>query len=824
MATSLTQNFSKEEFKKNVISNCKSLYRKNIEEANDQEVFQAVSYAVKDIIIDKWIATHKQYEKDDPKMVYYMSMEFLMGRALGNNMINLCAYDEIKEALDELGLDINVIEDQEPDAALGNGGLGRLAACFMDSLATLEYPAYGCGIRYKYGMFKQEIKDGYQVEVPDNWLKDGNPFEIKRSEYRYEVKFGGYVRSYRDEKTGRDMFVQEDYRSVIAVPYDIPVLGYGNNTVNSLRIWDAEPVNTFNLNSFDKGDYQKAIEEENLAKNIVEVLYPNDNHYAGKELRLKQQYFFVSASVQRAVDRYKSMNNGDVKNIYKKVTFQLNDTHPTVAVAELMRILMDENGLEWDEAWDITTKTVAYTNHTIMAEALEKWPIELFSRLLPRIYQIVEEINRRFVEEIKAKYPGNQEKVRKMAIIYDGQVKMANLAIVAGYSVNGVAKLHTEILKKQELRDFYEMMPEKFNNKTNGITQRRFLKHANPLLSDWITDKIGDGWVTDLSQLEKLMLYVDDPKAQQDFMQIKYKNKVRLAKYIKENNGIDVDPNSIFDVQVKRLHEYKRQLLNILHVMYLYNQIKRNPDYDMVPRTFIFGAKAAAGYKIAKQTIKLINNVANVINNDASIKGKIKVVFIENYRVSNGEIIFASADVSEQISTASKEASGTGNMKFMLNGAITLGTMDGANVEIVNEVGAENAQIFGLSSDEVIRFENEGGYDPMEIFNNDQEIRDVLMELINGKYSPEDTEMFRDIYNSLLNNDGGRRADTYFILKDFRSYAEAQRKIDERYRDTNSWAKTVMTNTAKAGKFSSDRTIEEYATEIWKLTKTPVEM
>lgn len=824
MATSLTQNFSKEEFKKNVISNCKSLYRKNIEEANDQEVFQAVSYAVKDIIIDKWIATHKQYEKDDPKMVYYMSMEFLMGRALGNNMINLCAYDEIKEALDELGLDINVIEDQEPDAALGNGGLGRLAACFMDSLATLEYPAYGCGIRYKYGMFKQEIKDGYQVEVPDNWLKDGNPFEIKRSEYRYEVKFGGYVRSYRDEKTGRDMFVQEDYRSVIAVPYDIPVLGYGNNTVNSLRIWDAEPVNTFNLNSFDKGDYQKAIEEENLAKNIVEVLYPNDNHYAGKELRLKQQYFFVSASVQRAVDRYKSMNNGDVKNIYKKVTFQLNDTHPTVAVAELMRILMDENGLEWDEAWDITTKTVAYTNHTIMAEALEKWPIELFSRLLPRIYQIVEEINRRFVEEIKAKYPGNQEKVRKMAIIYDGQVKMANLAIVAGYSVNGVAKLHTEILKKQELRDFYEMMPEKFNNKTNGITQRRFLKHANPLLSDWITDKIGDGWITDLSQLDKLMLYVDDPKAQQDFMQIKYKNKVRLAKYIKEHNGIDVDPNSIFDVQVKRLHEYKRQLLNILHVMYLYNQIKRNPDYDMVPRTFIFGAKAAAGYKIAKQTIKLINNVANVINNDASIKGKIKVVFIENYRVSNGEIIFAAADVSEQISTASKEASGTGNMKFMLNGAITLGTMDGANVEIVNEVGAENAQIFGLSSDEVIRFENEGGYDPMEIFNNDQEIRDVLMELINGKYSPEDTEMFRDIYNSLLNNDGGRRADTYFILKDFRSYAEAQRKIDERYRDTNSWAKTVMTNTAKAGKFSSDRTIEEYATEIWKLTKTPVEM
>ena len=822
--TDTAVSFSKEEFKKKVVSNCKSLYRKNIDEADKQQVFQSVAYAVKDLIIDKWIATHKTYDKEDPKVVYYMSMEFLMGRALGNNMINLTKYNEIKEALEELGLDINVIEDQEPDAALGNGGLGRLAACFLDSLATLEYPAYGCGIRYKYGMFKQEIKDGYQVEVPDNWLKDGNPFEIKRSEYKYEVKFGGYVRSYRDEASGRDIFVQEDYRSVIAVPYDLPVIGYGNNTVNSLRIWDAEPVNTFNLSSFDKGDYQKAIEEENLAKNIVEVLYPNDNHYAGKELRLKQQYFFVSASVQRAVDRYKSMHNDDVRKLYEKVTFQLNDTHPTVAVAELMRILMDENGLEWDEAWDITTKTVAYTNHTIMAEALEKWPIELFSRLLPRIYQIVEEINRRFVEEIKAKYPGDQEKVRKMAVIYDGQVKMAHLAICAGYSVNGVAKLHTEILEKQELKDFYEMMPEKFNNKTNGITQRRFLLHANPLLADWITDKIGDGWITDLKQLEKLLVYVNDEKARQEFMQIKHKNKVRLAKYIKEHNGIDVNPDSIFDVQVKRLHEYKRQLLNILHIMYLYNEIKKNPDMDIVPRTFIFGAKAAAGYKIAKQTIKLINNVAEVINNDESINGKIKVVFIENYRVSNAEIIFAAADVSEQISTASKEASGTGNMKFMLNGAMTLGTMDGANVEIVQEVGADNAVIFGLSSDEVIRYENEGGYDPMEIFNNDQDIREVLMELINGKYSKEDPEMFRDIYNSLLNTQEGRRADTYFILKDFCSYADAQKKIDERYRDEKSWAKTVMINSFKAGKFSSDRTIEEYATEIWKLTKTPVKV
>ena len=816
--------FDKEEFKKAVIGNSKLLYRKNLDEATKQQRFQCVAYAVKDLIMDRWIATHKQYDKEDPKIVYYMSMEFLMGRALGNNMINLMQYDEIKKALEELGLDINEIEDQEPDPALGNGGLGRLAACFLDSLATLEYPSYGCGIRYRYGMFKQEIKDGYQIETPDDWLRDGYPFEIKRPEYRYEVKFGGYVRIEKDEKTGRENFIQQDYRSVIAVPYDLPILGYGNNTVNSLRIWDAEPVVKFNLNSFDKGDYQKAIEEENLAKNLVEVLYPNDNHYAGKELRLKQQYFFVSASVQRAVDRYKSMHNGDVSKLYEKVTFQLNDTHPTVTVAELMRILMDENGLDWDQAWDITSKTVAYTNHTIMSEALEKWPIELFSRLLPRIYQIVEEINRRFIEEIKAKYPGDQEKIRKMAIIYDGQVKMAHLAICAGYSVNGVAKLHTEILKKQELKDFYEMMPEKFNNKTNGITQRRFLLHGNPLLAEWITDKIGDGWITDLKQIDKLSLYVDDLKAQQEFMNIKYKNKVRLAKYIKENNGIEVDPNSIFDVQVKRLHEYKRQLLNILHVMYLYNKLKTDPTFDMTPRTFIFGAKAAAGYRIAKQTIKLINNVADVINNDESIRGKIKVVFIENYRVSNGEIIFAAADVSEQISTASKEASGTGNMKFMLNGAITLGTMDGANVEIVQEVGEENAVIFGLSSDEVIKYENEGGYDPMEIFNNDQDVREVLMELINGKYSNDDPEEFRDIYNSLLNFKDGRRADTYFILKDFKSYAKAQEEIDRRYKDKKGWAKSVMLNTAKSGKFSSDRTIEEYVKDIWKLKKVHVEL
>ena len=811
--------FDKEDFKKQVVSNVKNMYRKTIDEASKQQVFQAVAYTVKDYIIDRWIATHREFEKEDAKTVYYMSMEFLMGRALGNNMINLTCYKEVKEALDELGFDLNVIEDQEPDAALGNGGLGRLAACFLDSLSTLGYPAYGCGIRYRYGMFAQKIENGYQIEIPDDWLRDGNPFEIKRPEYAVEVKFGGYVRSYVDDKR-RENFVQEGYQCVRAVPYDLPVVGYGNNIVNTLRIWDAEPIQEFNLDSFDKGDYHKAVEQENLAKTICEVLYPCDDHYAGKELRLKQQYFFVSASVQRAVAKYKETHD-DVRKLYEKICFQLNDTHPTVTVAELMRILMDDEKLTWDEAWEVTNKACAYTNHTIMAEALEKWPIELFSRLLPRIYQIVEEINRRFVGQVKKLYPGNQDKIAKMAIIYDGQVKMANLAIVAGFSVNGVAALHTEILEKQELKDFYEMMPEKFNNKTNGITQRRFLLHGNPLLSDWVTRKIGDEWITDLSQIKKLAVYADDELSRQEFMQIKYQNKLRLAAYIKEHNGVDVDPRSIFDVQVKRLHEYKRQLLNILHVMYLYNQIKAHPDMDFYPRTFIFGAKAAAGYRRAKLTIKLINNVANVINNDKSIDGKIKVVFIENYRVSNAEIIFAAADVSEQISTASKEASGTGNMKFMLNGAMTLGTMDGANVEIVKEVGDENAVIFGLTAEEVIKYQNEGGYNPQDIFNNDQEIRQVLMQLINGFYSPEDPELFRDIYNSLLYD---AKPDVYFILKDFRSYADAQKKIEEKYRDSEGWARSVMLNTACSGKFSSDRTIEEYVRDIWHLDKVKVEL
>ena len=818
----MSKRFDKEVFIESVKSNLKTLYRQTLVDATKQQVFQAVSYAVKDTIIDNWMETQKVYEEEDPKMVYYMSMEFLMGRALGNNMINLTEYKEVKEALEELGFDLNVIEDQEPDVALGNGGLGRLAACFLDSLATLGYAAYGCGIRYRYGMFKQKIENGYQVEVPDNWLKDGNPFELRRPEYAKEVKFGGYIRVEYDEATKRNKFIQEGYQSVRAIPFDIPIVGYNNNVVNTLRVWDAEAINDFQLDSFDKGDYQKAVEQENLARNIVEVLYPNDNHYAGKELRLKQQYFFISASVQAAVAKYKK-NHSDIRKFYEKATFQLNDTHPTVAVAELMRILLDEEGLEWDEAWEVTTKTCAYTNHTIMAEALEKWPIELFSRLLPRIYQIIEEINRRFVEEIQKKYPGNQEKIRKMAIIYDGQVKMAHLAICAGYSVNGVAALHTEILKNQELKDFYEMMPEKFNNKTNGITQRRFLLHANPLLADWVTEHIGDEWITDLAQISKLKVYVDDEKAQQEFMNIKYQNKLRLAKYIREHNGIDVDPRSIFDVQVKRLHEYKRQLLNILHVMYLYNKIKDHPEMPFYPRTFIFGAKAAAGYRRAKLTIKLINSVADVINNDKSINGKLKVVFIEDYRVSNAEWIFAAADVSEQISTASKEASGTGNMKFMLNGAPTLGTMDGANVEIVQEVGEENAFIFGLSAQEVINYENNGGYNPMDYFNNDQDIRRVLMQLINGEYAPDDPERFRDIYDSLLNTNSSDRADTYFILADFKSYAEAQERVEKAYRDETGWARMAMMNTACSGKFTSDRTIQQYVDEIWHLDKGTVE-
>ncbi len=815
-------NINKKEFREDVENYLKNLFRRNVEEASQQQIFQAVAYAIKDVIVENWMETHKRFQEEDAKVVYYLSMEFLMGRALGNIIINLRADKVVREVLDELGLDLNIIEDLEPDAALGNGGLGRLAACFLDSLATLNYPAYGCGIRYKYGMFEQKIKNGYQVEVPDNWLKNGNPFEMKRAEYAQEVRFGGYVRVIKDEN-GRERFVQENYSSVLAVPYDLPVVGYGNNVVDTLRIWDAEAINTFNLESFDKGDYQKAVEQENLARTICEVLYPNDNHYAGKELRLKQQYFFVSASIQRAVTKYMEQHT-DIHKLHEKVCFQLNDTHPTVTIPELMRILMDDYYLTWDEAWEVTTKTCAYTNHTIMSEALEKWPQELFQKLLPRIYQIVEEINHRFIDQIKDKYPGNQKKIENMAIMYGGQIRMANLAIVAGFSVNGVAQLHTEILKEQQLKDFYELWPEKFNNKTNGITQRRFLLHGNPELAEWVTKRIGDGWITDLSVMDNLLPYANSQEAQKEFMQIKFNNKVRLAEYIKKHNKIDVNPNSIFDVQVKRLHEYKRQLLNILHVMYLYNQLKENPSMEFIPRTFIFGAKASAGYRRAKSIIKLINSVGDVVNNDLSIQGKIKVVFIENYRVSNAELIFAAADVSEQISTASKEASGTGNMKFMLNGAITLGTMDGANVEIVEEAGAENEIIFGLSSDEVIAYEQNGNYHPRDIYESDCEIKKVVNQLIDGTYSSDNHELFREIYDSLLDSNGYERADQYFILKDFRAYAEAQKRVEQAYKDSLGWAKSAIINVAKSGKFSSDRTIEEYVKDIWHLEKVQVQV
>lgn len=816
-----SKRFAKETFKETVKDNVKTLYRKKIEEATPQQIFQAVSYAVKDIIIDDWLATQAEYRKQDAKTVYYMSMEFLMGRALGNNLINMTAYKEVKEALEEMNIDLNAIEDQESDAALGNGGLGRLAACFLDSLATLNYPAYGCGIRYRYGMFKQKIENGYQVETPDDWLMEGNPFELRREEYAKEIRFGGTIRFEKDPVTGKDKFIQENYESVMAIPYDMPIVGYGNHVVNTLRIWDAQAITNFSLESFDRGDYHKAVEQENLAKMIVDVLYPNDNHYAGKELRLKQQYFFISASLQAMIEKYKK-DHDDIKKLYEKVKIQMNDTHPTVAVPELMRLLIDVEGLDWEEAWDVTTKTCAYTNHTIMSEALEKWPIDLFSKLLPRIYQIVQEIDRRFIEQVRRQYPGNEEKVRKMAILRDNQVRMAHMAIIAGFSVNGVAQLHTEILKHQELKDFYEMMPEKFNNKTNGITQRRFLLHGNPLLADWITGLIGDGWITDLSKISNLKPYVNDERFRKEFMQIKYKNKERLAKYIKEHNGIDVDPRSIFDVQVKRLHEYKRQLLNILHIMYLYNQIKEHPEMSFYPRTFIFGAKAAAGYLRAKETIKLINSVADVVNNDRSINGKIKVVFIEDYRVSNAELLFAAADVSEQISTASKEASGTGNMKFMLNGAPTLGTMDGANVEIVEEVGEENAFIFGLSSEEVINYENNGGYNPIDIYFNDWELKRVVDQLMDGTYANGNHEMYKNLYNSLLNTQSTNKADMYFILKDFRSYAEAQKRVEAAYRDEQRWSRMAMLNTACSGKFTSDRTIEEYVQDIWKLEKVYV--
>ncbi|MBQ0146042.1 MAG: glycogen/starch/alpha-glucan phosphorylase [Lachnospiraceae bacterium] len=807
---------TKEELRKAIEGNLRVFFRRTLEDASKQQIYQALAYAMEEEIIENWMDTHKNTAKQEAKRVYYLSMEFLIGRALGNNILNLQKMPIVKETLDEIGVDLTDIEDEEPDPALGNGGLGRLAACFLDSLATLNYPAYGCGIRYHYGMFKQKIADGYQREVPDEWLKNGYPFEMKRAEYTQEVRFGGTVKT--EIINGRGVFTQENYTSVHAVPYDIPIVGYGNGVVNTLRIWDAEAVSDFNLDQFDKGNYALAVENANLARTLTEVLYPNDNHMQGKELRLRQQYFFISASLQRAIQAYKDVYD-DIHDLPKHVVFQMNDTHPTVAIPELMRLLLDQEGLEWDDAWDIVTHCCAYTNHTIMAEALEKWPIDLFERLLPRVYMIVDEMNRRFVNDIKAKYPNDPGRVDRMAILVNGQIRMAYMAIYAGFSVNGVAALHTHILETKELRDFYEMMPEKFNNKTNGITQRRFLLHANPLLADWITKKIGDGWITDLSQVKKLEALAEDPQAQKEFMEIKRANKVRLAEYIRKNNGVEVDVDSMFDVQVKRLHEYKRQLLNILRVMYVYNKLKENPGMDLVPRTYIFGAKAAAGYKIAKLTIKLINSVADVVNNDPYIGGKMKVVFIEDYRVSNGEIIFAAADLSEQISTASKEASGTGCMKFMLNGAPTIGTLDGANVEMYEELGNKDMFIFGSSSDEIIEHEHKGDYNPAQIFENDWEIRKVLNQLIDGTYSGGDPNMFRDLYNSLTNTQETGVADRYFNILDARSYIDTQFKVDEAFRNRSEWARMAIRQTACAGKFSSDRTIEEYVRDIWHLNR-----
>lgn len=814
----MSQLLDKETLKKMIRENVKTLYRKTLEAASAEEVYQAAVFAVRDVITDKWMKTHDEYYEKDVKVVYYLSMEFLMGRFFGNSLINLEMYDEVKEVLEELGIDYNMVEDAEPDPGLGNGGLGRLAACFLDSLSTLQLPAYGCGIRYHYGIFEQKIENGYQVEAPDNWLENGDPWGIKRNEYAVEVKFGGNVRAV-PKGNGEYRFVQENYQSVIAVPYDYPVIGYGNNTVNTLRLWEARAKNKLDLKFFNEGNYQKAAEEELLASTMTDVLYPADEHIQGKELRLRQQYFFISATVQRVVERFKK-HHTNFHELPDKVAFQLNDTHPTVAVAELMRVLVDENDVPWDDAWEITRKVCAYTNHTIMAEALEKWPMELFSRLLPRIYQIVEEINRRYCLELQAKYGMDPEKLRRMAIIADGQIRMAYLAIVGSHSVNGVAALHTEILKHQELKDFYELYPEKFNNKTNGITQRRWLLHANHGLAGLISETIGDGWITELTELEKLLPYAEDENFRRRFMEIKKANKVALAKYIKETKGIDINPDSIFDIQVKRLHEYKRQLLNVLHIIGLYNQLKMNPGMDMVPRTFIFGAKAAAGYRRAKLIIKLINAVADVVNNDPTIEGKIKVVFMENYRVSLAERLIPAADVSEQISTAGKEASGTGNMKFMLNGALTVGTMDGANVEIYEEVGKDNIFIFGMSAEEV-QAKYQTHYDPWFIYNINQEVRMALTSLIDGTFD-QNTDLFRELYDALLNGFGGR-ADEYFVLEDYADYARAQWDIDAAYRDQTKWAKMAIVNVAKSGKFSSDRTIRQYAEEIWDLKPLHIE-
>ncbi|MGL4362734.1 MAG: glycogen/starch/alpha-glucan phosphorylase [Cellulosilyticaceae bacterium] len=809
--------FNKNKFKEEILDHIRSFSRTTLEDATKEELYQAVSFAVRDIITNNWIQSQKLVKTHKPKILYYLSMEFLVGRSLGNNLLNLTVTEGVKEALSELNIsfDLNTLENMEPDPGLGNGGLGRLASCFMDSLSTLGYPACGCGIRYHYGIFKQKIENGYQTEYPDDWLANGNPWEVKRADNAQEIKFGGSVSSYTDQ-FGRVHFSHENYQSVLAIPYEMPIVGYDNNFVNPLTLWDAEAPQKFILRFFDDGDYDKAVQQQTLAQTLVEVLYPNDNHHQGKELRLKQQYFFVSATIQYAIAKFKK-EYGNIYLLPEKVVFQMNDTHPSIAVPELMRILIDEEHLSWEDAFKIVTKTCAYTNHTIMAEALESWPIDLFSKLLPRIYQIVEEINRRFCQELCEVHKLPEHIIHQTSIIADDQIRMAHLAIVGSFSVNGVAALHTQLLKDKVLSNFYQIYPDKFNNKTNGITQRRWLGHCNPDLSTLITDTIGNGWLTNLDELQKLKPFAKDPAFKAAYADIKFFNKLKLVDYIKEHNGITVNPHSIFDIQVKRLHEYKRQLMNVLNIIMMYNEIKANPTGNYVPRTFIFGAKAAPGYRRAKLIIKLINTVADLVNNDPEVKDLITVVFIENYNVSNAEIIIPAADISEQISTASKEASGTSNMKFMLNGALTLGTLDGANIEIKEEVGDDNIFIFGLSSEEVLNLYEAQDYNPWDIYNSNASIHQVLIQLINGTLNKEDTNLFIELYESLLNRSGNEQSDPYFILKDLPAYHAIQKEIDATYRNPDLWFTKAIINTASAGKFSSDRTIHQYAQEIWNV-------
>jgi starch phosphorylase len=810
--------FNKEKFKEEMKDYLRNFTRKQIEDATIKDLYGALAFATRDMISDAWIHTQNKAKQAQTKTLYYLSMEFLVGRALGNNLLNLGIVEEVKEVLDELNIHFNLssIEEFEADPGLGNGGLGRLAACFLDSLSTLSYFAYGCGIRYHYGIFKQKIENGFQVELPDYWLEEGNPWEIKHADASQEIKFGGSVRSYTDEK-GKLHFVQENYQSILAIPYDMPVVGYKNEFVNTLTLWDAEAPEKFVLRFFDEGAYEEAVKAQTLAKTLVEVLYPNDNHYLGKELRLKQQYFFVSASIQRALARFKKTYH-NLFLLPEKVVFQLNDTHPSIAIPELMRILLDEEGLSWEDAFMLTSKTCAYTNHTIMTEALETWPVHLFSKLLPRVYQIVEEINRRFCDSLRGEYHFPENKIHEMSIIADGTIRMAHLAIVGSFSINGVAKVHTQILKETLLSNFYAIWPDKFSNKTNGITQRRWLAHCNKPLSHLITQTIGDGWITDLNELKRLKPYADDASFKEAFAKVKLANKINLATYIGQTTGIIVDPSSIFDMQIKRLHEYKRQLMNVLHIMMLYNEIKENPHGNYVPRTFIFGAKAAPGYRRAKLIIKLIHCVSELIAKDPIVSKYITVVFIENYNVSMAELLIPAANVSEQISTASKEASGTGNMKFMLNGAITMGTLDGATIEIVEEIGRENAFIFGLTPNQVLQIYKDHSYRPSTIYLEDTGIHKVLRQLINGTLCHTNGDLFAEIYESLLNKDGSSLLDPYLILKDLMPYYHAQKALGEAYRDENKWNQMAVLNTAGAGKFSSDRTICEYAKDIWNLT------